>query len=93
LFFLKPKNYIPHLLQNAPGLALVLLLLALAHGFILVKKDKLIFSDPKIFDLFTGVSTFTIFTLLAITSNGLEYKAEEELGNCTKLNLLSHVFF
>ncbi len=49
--------------------------LALTHGFLLAQKRDIDFLDPKTFLIYSqGISTFTIFTILAITSNNWSVK-------------------
>jgi sulfoxide reductase heme-binding subunit YedZ len=63
------------LLKRRRVIGVIAFFLALAHGFILVKKRQVDFFDPKTFWIYLqGVSTFTIFTLLAITSNDWSIK-------------------
>ena len=63
------------LLKRRRLIGIMAFFLALAHGYLLVKKRQLDFLDPKTFWIYVqGISTFTIFTLLAITSNNWSVK-------------------
>ena len=63
------------LLKRRRLIGIMAFFLALAHGYLLVKKRQLDFLDPKTFWIYVqGISTFTIFTILAITSNNWSVK-------------------
>ncbi|OWY65012.1 iron reductase [cyanobacterium TDX16] len=63
------------LLKRRRLIGVIAFFLALAHGYLLVEKRQLDFSDPKTFWVYVqGISTFTIFTILAITSNNWSVK-------------------
>lgn len=63
------------LLKRRRIIGIIAFFLALAHGYLLVKKRQLDFLDPKTFWIYVqGISTFTIFTILAITSNNWSVK-------------------
>lgn len=63
------------LLKRRRIIGIIAFFLALAHGYLLVKKRQLDFLDPKTFWIYLqGISTFTIFTILAITSNNWSVK-------------------
>jgi methionine sulfoxide reductase heme-binding subunit len=58
------------LLKNRRLIGIFSFLLALGHGYLLVKKRDFDFFDPSTFLVYIqGISTFIIFALLAITSN------------------------
>jgi methionine sulfoxide reductase heme-binding subunit len=58
------------LIKRRRSIGVIAFFLALAHGYLLIEKRQLDFSDPKTFWVYVqGISTFTIFTTLAITSN------------------------
>lgn len=63
------------LLKRRRLIGIIAFFLALGHGFLLVKKRNLDFLDLKTFWIYSqGITTFTIFTLLAITSNNWSVK-------------------
>ena len=63
------------LLKHRRVIGILAFFFALGHGFLLVIKRNLDFFDIKTFWIYIqGVSTFTIFTLLAITSNDWSVK-------------------
>ncbi len=63
------------LLKNRRLIGILSFLLALGHGYLLVKKRDFDFFDPSTFLVYIqGVSTFIIFALLAITSNDWSVK-------------------
>jgi methionine sulfoxide reductase heme-binding subunit len=63
------------LLKNRRLIGVLSFLLALLHGYLLVKKRDFDFFDPSTFLVYIqGVSTFIIFALLAITSNDWSIK-------------------
>jgi methionine sulfoxide reductase heme-binding subunit len=65
-------------------------LLALGHGYLLVKKRDFDFFDPSTFLVYVqGVSTFIIFTLLAITSNDWSVKRLKK--NWKRLHSLTYL--
>jgi sulfoxide reductase heme-binding subunit YedZ len=64
--------------------------LALLHGFLLVKKRNFDFFDPSTYWIYIqGVSTFTVFTLLAITSNDWSVKRLKK--NWKRLHTLTYL--
>ena len=63
------------LLKHRRNIGIIAFFLALAHGYLLVNKRQLDFLDPKTFWIYIqGISTFIIFTILAITSNNWSVK-------------------
>ena len=63
------------LLKNRRIIGILSFLLALGHGYLLVLKRDFDFFDPSTYWIYIqGVSTFTVFTLLAITSNDWSVK-------------------
>jgi sulfoxide reductase heme-binding subunit YedZ len=63
------------LLKHRRTIGILAFFLALGHGYVYIRKRNLDFFDPKTFWVYMqGVSTFTIFTLLAITSNDWSIK-------------------
>jgi sulfoxide reductase heme-binding subunit YedZ len=63
------------ILKHRRIIGILAFLLALMHGYLLVKKRDFDFSDwQTLFVYIQGISTFTIFTLLAITSNDWSIK-------------------
>lgn len=63
------------LLKHRRMIGVVSFLLALWHGYLLVHKRDLDFLNPSTFVVYVqGISTFTIFTLLALTSNDWSVK-------------------
>lgn len=64
--------------------------LALAHGYLFVEKRQLDLSDPKTFWVYVqGISTFTIFTILAITSN--DWSVKKLKKNWKQLHKLTYL--
>lgn len=58
------------LLRHRRAIGIFAFFVALAHGLILFRKRQIDFFDLKTFWIyFQGISTFTIFTILTITSN------------------------
>jgi sulfoxide reductase heme-binding subunit YedZ len=76
VFPLTKKTGFPQwLLKNRRFIGLLSFFLAVAHGFIFFKQRNFdIFDLKTYFVYFQGVSTFIIFTLLAITSNDWSVK-------------------
>ncbi len=63
------------LLQNRRAIGILSFILALGHGYLLVQKRDIDFLDPATFMVYIqGISTFIVFTLLAITSNDWSIK-------------------
>ena len=63
------------LLKHRRLIGILSFLLALGHGYLLVIKRDFDFFDPSTYWIYIqGVSTFTVFTLLAITSNDWSVK-------------------
>ena len=63
------------LLKHRRLIGILSFLLALGHGYLLVLKRDFDFFDPSTYWIYIqGVSTFTVFTLLAITSNDWSVK-------------------
>lgn len=76
VFPLTKKTGFPQwLLKNRRFIGLISFFLAVAHGFIFFKQRNFdVFDLKTYFVYFQGVSTFIIFTLLAITSNDWSVK-------------------
>jgi sulfoxide reductase heme-binding subunit YedZ len=63
------------LIKHRRIIGIISFLLALGHGYLLVLKRDFDFFDPSTYWIYIqGVSTFTVFTLLAITSNDWSVK-------------------
>jgi methionine sulfoxide reductase heme-binding subunit len=63
------------LLQNRRAIGVLSFFLALGHGYLLVQKRDIDFLDPTTFIVYIqGISTFIVFTMLAITSNDWSIK-------------------
>lgn len=78
------------LLKNRRIIGIIAFFLALGHGFLLVKKRDFNFFDPDTYWVYSsGVLTFTIFTLLAITSNDWSIKRLKK--NWKRLHTLTYV--
>ena len=91
VFPLTKKTGFPQwLLKNRRFIGLLSFFLAVAHGFIFFKQRNFDFFDIKTyFVYFQGVSTFIIFTLLAITSNDWSVKRLKK--NWKKLQSLTYL--
>ncbi|MFQ4144872.1 ferric reductase-like transmembrane domain-containing protein [Chlorogloeopsis sp. ULAP02] len=64
--------------------------LAFFHGFLLVQKRNIDFFDPKTFWIYLqGISTFIIFTILAITSN--DWSVKKFKKNWKQLHKLTYL--
>ncbi len=76
VFPLSKETGIPKLLlKHRRSIGVFAFFLALGHGILLVQKRNFDFLDPETFVIyFQGVSTFIIFTFLAITSNDWSIK-------------------
>jgi methionine sulfoxide reductase heme-binding subunit len=85
------QNRIPKwLLKNRRLIGILSFLLALGHGYLLAKKRDFDFFDPSTFLVYIqGVSTFTIFALLAITSNDWSVKRLKK--NWKRLHSLTYL--
>ncbi len=78
------------LLKNRRLIGILSFLLALGHGYLLVKKRDFDFFDPSTFLVYIqGVSTFIIFALLAITSNDWSVKRLKK--NWKRLHSLTYL--
>ncbi|MBD2309676.1 ferric reductase-like transmembrane domain-containing protein [Chroococcidiopsis sp. FACHB-1243] len=78
------------LLKHRRLIGVIAFFLALAHGYLLVEKRQLDFSDPKTFWVYVqGISTFTIFTILAITSN--DWSVRKLKKNWKQLHKLTYL--
>jgi methionine sulfoxide reductase heme-binding subunit len=78
------------LLKNRRLIGILSFLLALGHGYLLVKKRDFDFFDPSTFLVYVqGVSTFIIFALLAITSNDWSVKRLKK--NWKRLHSLTYL--
>lgn len=63
------------LLKHRRIIGIISFFLALGHGLLMIQKRNFDFSDLKTFEIYIqGITTFTIFTLLAITSNNWSVK-------------------
>lgn len=78
------------LLKRRRIIGIIAFFLALAHGFLLVKKRSLDFFDLKTFWIYSqGIITFTIFTLLTITSN--DWSVKKLKKNWKQLHKLTYL--
>ena len=78
------------LLKHRRIIGIIAFFLALGHGLILVKKRDMDFLDLKTYWMYSsGVATFIIFTLLAITSNDWSIKRLKK--NWKRLHSLSYL--
>jgi methionine sulfoxide reductase heme-binding subunit len=78
------------LLKHRRTIGILAFFFALAHGFLLVKKRNFDVLDLKTYWIyFQGVVTFTIFTLLAITSNDWSVKRLKK--NWKRLHQLTYL--
>ncbi len=78
------------LLKNRRLIGILSFLLALGHGYLLVKKRDFDFFDPSTFLVYIqGISTFIIFALLAITSNDWSVKRLKK--NWKRLHSLTYL--
>jgi sulfoxide reductase heme-binding subunit YedZ len=78
------------LLKRRRLLGILAFCLACAHAFILVKKRNFDFFDLQTFLIYIqGVTTFTIFTLLAITSN--DWSVKKLKKNWKRLHELTYL--
>lgn len=77
------------LLKHRRHIGIFAFFFALAHGFFLVQKRNFDFFDFKTYWIYCqGVATFTIFTILAITSNDWSVKRLKK--NWKKLHQLTY---
>jgi sulfoxide reductase heme-binding subunit YedZ len=85
------KTSIPKwLLKNRRIIGILSFLLALIHGYLLVLKRDFDFADPSTYGIYIqGVSTFAVFTLLAITSNDWSVKRLKK--NWKRLHSLTYL--
>lgn len=85
------KTKIPQwIFKNRRWIGLLAFFLAFGHGFIFVQKRNFDFRDIKTYWIyFQGISTFIIFTLLAITSNDWSVKRLKK--NWKKLQQLTYL--
>ncbi len=85
------KTKIPkRLLQNRRLIGVIAFFLALLHGWLLIRKQNFDYLDAKTYWVyFQGVSSFIIFTLLAITSNDWSVKRLKK--NWRKLHRLTYL--
>ncbi len=78
------------LLKHRRFIGILAFLLALIHGFLLSEKRNLDFLDLKTYLIYIqGISTFIIFTVLAITSNGWSIKKLKK--NWKKLHQITYL--
>ncbi len=78
------------LLKRRRIIGIIAFFLALAHGFLLVKKRNIDFFDLKTFWIYSqGIVTFTIFTLLTITSN--DWSVKKLKKNWKQLHKLTYL--
>ena len=91
LFPQTKKNHIPRLLQKyRRQIGLIAFVLALAHGFLLIRKRNLDFFDLQTYWIYIqGLATLLIFTLLAITSNNWSIRKLKR--NWKKLHSLTYL--
>ncbi|MEH1878397.1 MAG: ferric reductase-like transmembrane domain-containing protein [Nostoc sp.] len=86
----KQANLPKWLLKYRRLIGILAFCLALLHGFLLMKKRDLDFSDPNTYWIYSqGVSTFIIFSLLAITSNDWSVKRLKK--NWKRLHTLTYL--
>lgn len=85
------KTGIPKLLlKYRRQIGVIAFVLALAHGFLLVRKRNFDFFDLQTYWIYIhGVATFLIFTLLAITSNN--WSVRKLKRNWKKLHSLTYL--
>lgn len=85
------KTHIPKLLlKYRRQMGLIAFVLALAHGFLLIRKRNFDFFDLQTYWIYIqGVTTFVIFTLLAITSNNWSMRKLKR--NWKKLHSLTYL--
>lgn len=77
------------LLKHRRLIGILAFFFALGHAFLLVKKRNFDFFDLKTFWIYIqGVATFTIFTLLAITSN--DWSVKKLKKNWKRLHQLTY---
>jgi sulfoxide reductase heme-binding subunit YedZ len=92
IFFPKTKETgVPQwLLKRRRLIGIIALFLAVAHGFLLIKKRQIDFLDPKTFWIYLqGISTFIIFTILAINSN--DWSVKKLKKNWKQLHKLTYL--
>lgn len=78
------------LLKNRRMIGVLSFLLALGHGYLLVQKRDLDFLDPATALVYVqGISTFVIFTLLAVTSN--DWSVRRLKKNWKRLHSLTYL--
>lgn len=78
------------LLKRRRIIGLISFFLALAHGFMMIQKRNFDFFDLKTFLIYIqGISTFAIFTVLAITSN--DWSVKKLKSNWKKLHKLTYL--
>jgi len=78
------------LLKNRRHIGILAFFFALVHGFLLVQKRNFDFLDLKTYWVYCqGVATFTIFAILAITSNDWSVKRLKK--NWKKLHQLTYL--
>ncbi|BAY09950.1 ferric reductase-like transmembrane domain-containing protein [Calothrix sp. NIES-2098] len=86
----KQTNLPKWLLKYRRLIGILAFCLALLHAFLLVQKRDLDFLDPNTYWIYIqGVSTFIIFTLLAITSNDWSVKRLKK--NWKRLHTLTYL--
>ncbi|RCJ32407.1 iron reductase [Nostoc punctiforme NIES-2108] len=86
----KQANLPKWLLKYRRLIGILAFCLALLHAFLLVKKRDLDFLDPNTYWIYIqGISTFIIFTLLAITSN--EWSVKRLKKNWKRLHTLTYL--
>lgn len=79
-----------YLLKHRRFIGLVAFFLTVDHAVIMVRERNFDFFDPKTFSVYIqGVTTFIIFTLLAITSNNWSIKKLKK--NWKQLHKLTYV--
>ena len=78
------------LLKNRRAIGVLSFFLALGHGYLLFQKRDIDFLDPTTFVVYIqGISTFIVFTLLAVTSNDWSIKRLKK--NWKRLHSLTYL--
>ncbi len=78
------------LLKHRRFIGILAFLLALIHGFLLVEKRSIDFLDLKTYWIYIqGITTFIIFTVLAMTSN--DWSVKKLKKNWKKLHQLTYL--
>lgn len=78
------------LLKRRRIIGIIAFCFALAHGCLFIEKRNIDFADPKTFLIyFQGITTLTIFTILAITSN--DWSVKKLKKNWKQLHKLTYI--